>query len=106
MSRPKALKGREGKKGELGNYICIIAIISVYPVYPRCMRSAAGGSSGDGSVDVKMLAEQNVQLKEALKRLHTHSIAEKTDVSALVQTSGLPGLTKDSVELSKRVSYH
>lgn len=49
------------------------------------MRSAAGGSSGDGSVDVKMLAEQNVQLKEALKRLHTHSIAEKTDVSALVR---------------------
>lgn len=45
------------------------------------LRSAAGGA-GDGSVDVKMLAEQNVQLKEALKRLHTHSIAEKTDVSA------------------------
>lgn len=44
-------------------------------------RSAAGGGGGDGSVDVKMLAEQNVKLKEALKRLHTHSVAEKTDVS-------------------------
>lgn len=47
------------------------------------LRSAAGGA-GDGSVDMKMLAEQNVQLKEALKRLHSHSVAEKTDVSALV----------------------
>lgn len=45
------------------------------------LHSAAGGAR-DGSVDVKMLADQNVQLKEALKRLHTHSIAEKTDVSA------------------------
>lgn len=45
------------------------------------LRSAAGGAGDDGSVDIKMLAEQNVQLKEALKRLHSHSIAEKTDVS-------------------------
>lgn len=58
--------------------------ISIHPVSLHFERSAAGGSSGDGSVDVKMLAEQNVQLKEALKRLHSHSIAEKTDVSALV----------------------
>lgn len=58
------------------------------------MHSAAGGSSGDGSVDVKMLAEQNVQLKEALKRLHSHSIAEKTDVSVLVWTLLLPSLPK------------
>lgn len=41
---------------------------------------AAGGAGSDGGVDVKMLAEQNVQLKEALKRLHTHSVAEKTEV--------------------------
>eukprot|EP00903_Cladosiphon_okamuranus_P014632 g13568.t1 len=47
--------------------------------------SAAGGSSGDGGVDVKMLAEQNVQLKEALKRLHSHSIAEKTDLTKAVR---------------------
>lgn len=46
-----------------------------------CTRRAAGGAGGDGGVNVKLLAEQNVQLKEALKRLHTHSIAEKTDVS-------------------------
>lgn len=44
-------------------------------------RSAAGGSGSIGGVDVKMLAEQNLQLKEALKRLHNHSIAEKTEVS-------------------------
>lgn len=44
-------------------------------------RSAAGGGGGDGSVDVKMLAEQNVKLKDALKRLHSHSIAEKTEAS-------------------------
>lgn len=44
-------------------------------------RSAAGGSGSTGGVDVKMLAEQNLQLKEALKRLHNHSISEKTEVS-------------------------
>lgn len=71
-------------------YICMIGRISVHPVSPHVIRSAAGGSSGDGSVDVKMLAEQNVQLKEALKRLHSHSIAEKTDVSALVWTRVVP----------------
>lgn len=65
------------------------------------MRSAAGGSSGDGGVDVKMLAEQNVQLKEALKRLHSHSIAEKTTVSAHVWTRVLPILTKCSAEYFK-----
>lgn len=63
-----------------------------YGLHPASLhsRSAAGGSSGDGSVDVKMLAEQNVQLKEALKRLHSHSIAEKTDVSALMWARVLP----------------
>eukprot|EP00752_Nemacystus_decipiens_P011881 g10535.t1 len=48
--------------------------------------SAAGGSSGDGGVDVKMLAEQNVQLKEALKRLHSHSVAEKTQLTKAVRS--------------------
>lgn len=42
--------------------------------------SAAGGTGGEGGVNVKLLAEQNMQLKEGLKRLHTRSIAEKTDV--------------------------
>lgn len=75
-------------------YMCIIEKIrSTLYVLPRFMRSAAGGSSGDGGVDVKMLAEQNVQLKEALKRLHSHSIAEKTDVSVLVWTRVLPSRT-------------
>lgn len=82
---------------------CTIEMIPVYPVLPRFMSSAAGASSGDGGVDVKMLAEQNVQLKEALKRLHSHSIAEKTDVSALVRTRVLLSLPKCSAELSKRV---
>ncbi|CAM9242814.1 unnamed protein product, partial [Hapterophycus canaliculatus] len=47
--------------------------------------SAAGGV-GDGSVDVKMLAEQNVQLKEALQRLHTHSIGEKADLTKAIRS--------------------
>ncbi|CAN0002365.1 unnamed protein product [Scytosiphon promiscuus] len=47
--------------------------------------SAAGGA-GDGSVDVKMLAEQNLQLKEALKRLHTHGIAEKSDLTKAIRS--------------------
>lgn len=68
----------------------------VHAVLPRVMRSAAGGAGGDGGVNVKMLAEQNVQLKEALKRLHNHSIAEKTDVSVLVWTSVLLCLTQRS----------
>lgn len=46
-------------------------------------RSAATGAGGDGGVNVKLLAEQNMQLKEGLKRLHTRSIAEKTDVRTL-----------------------
>lgn len=46
-------------------------------------RSAAGGTGGEGGVNVKLLAEQNMQLKEGLKRLHTRSIAEKTDVGTL-----------------------
>ncbi|CBN74280.1 conserved unknown protein [Ectocarpus siliculosus] len=63
--------------------------------------SAAGGAR-DGSVDVKMLAEQNVQLKEALKRLHTHSIAEKTDLTKAIRSlekeaTSTAGL-KDEVE--------
>lgn len=45
-----------------------------------CTRAAGSAAGSDGSVDVKMLAEQNLQLKEALKRLHTHSIGEKTEV--------------------------
>lgn len=45
------------------------------------LNSAAGGAAGsDGSVDVKMLAEDNMQLREALKRLHSHSLGEKTEV--------------------------
>ena len=53
--------------------------------FPRCLcfvvsLSDAGGAGGDGGVNVKLLAEQNMQLKEGLKRLHTRSIAEKTDV--------------------------
>ncbi|CAM9412038.1 unnamed protein product [Ascophyllum nodosum] len=47
--------------------------------------SAAGGVSGDGAVDVRRVAEQNVQLKEALKRLHSHSIAEKTELTKNVR---------------------
>lgn len=46
-------------------------------------RSAAGGAGGERGVNVKLLAEQNMQLKEGLKRLHTRSIAEKTDVRTL-----------------------
>ena len=63
-------------------------LFKILQLLPRFMCSAAGSSSDNGSVDVKMLAEQNVQLKEALKRLHSHSIAEKTDVGPLVHSSG------------------
>lgn len=65
------------------------------------MRSAAGGGGGDGGVDVKMLAEQNVKLKEALKRLHTHSIAEKTDVS----TFGFLAMIYENVQVFYVYSY-
>lgn len=83
--------------------MCVMRSISVHLVSVNSTRSAAGGSSGDGSVDVKKLAEQNVQLKEALKRLHSHSIAEKTDVSALVGRLGAPWLQNVAPSISKRV---
>lgn len=53
-----------------------------------------------------MLAEQNVQLKEALKRLHSHSIAEKTDVSVLASPSPLPSLSACSGEHVENVYTH
>lgn len=55
----------------------------VHRVYFVLSRSAARGTGGEGGVNVKLLAEQNMQLKEGLKRLHTRSIAEKTDVGTL-----------------------
>lgn len=54
-----------------------------------CSSRAAGDAAGGEGVDVKMLAEQNLQLKEALKRLHTHSITEKSEVLECNSASGV-----------------
>ncbi|CAM9139039.1 unnamed protein product [Sphacelaria rigidula] len=51
----------------------------------RALRAAGDAAGGEG-VDVKMLAEQNLQLKEALKRLHTHSITEKSELTKAIRT--------------------